>query len=361
MYIDETNVCQVYRVCTSLIILDIFMSRVLVFGAACLDYIAEVDHFPSPDEKLRTNSLTICGGGNAGNTATCLNRLGVSVRLISKIALDINGDRILQDLCQEANIDTNFLIRSSLMTMSPLSYIIVDRTSNTRTCLFSADHELIRVDDVRHDWLNEIDFIHFDSRSTEAAVELARLAEHKSIQCSIDLERHRPHIDQLIARMTYIFTTEHYCRHVCNESDMMQAAVRLLRMYHSTCRFVIITRGKDGCILVERTHQHVHSPLAAHRAHGSEVTREVLHIDNDAFLLWTCNAWPIEFNEIIDTTGSGDAFIGGIIYGLLTKDADWPRDCLLRFASYIAMCKLKGVGARTTLPCLSDIDMQMFA
>ena len=56
------------------------MSSVLIFGAACLDYIAEVNHFPQPDEKLRTNSLTICGGGNAGNTATCLSRLDIKFK-----------------------------------------------------------------------------------------------------------------------------------------------------------------------------------------------------------------------------------------------------------------------------------------
>ncbi|CAF4146821.1 unnamed protein product, partial [Rotaria sp. Silwood1] len=65
-------------------------------------------------------------------------------------------------------------------------------------------------------------------------------------------------------------------------------------------------------------------------------------------------------NDIIDTTGSGDAFIGGIIYGLLTKEI-WSRDKLLRFASYIAMCKLKGIGARSSLPYLCDIDMNLFS
>ena len=61
----------------------------------------------------------------------------------------------------------------------------------------------------------------------------------------------------------------------------------------------------------------------------------------------------------MDTTGCGDAFIGGILYGLLNKES-WSRDQLLRFASYIAMCKIKGIGARSTLPYLSAIDMNLF-
>lgn len=73
------------------------MSFILVFGAACLDYIISVDHFPQPDEKMRTNSLTICGGGNAGNTSTCLSRLGMKLKLLTKIGDDINGKKILED------------------------------------------------------------------------------------------------------------------------------------------------------------------------------------------------------------------------------------------------------------------------
>ena len=64
--------------------------------------------------------------------------------------------------------------------------------------------------------------------------------------------------------------------------------------------------------------------------------------------------------DIIDTTGSGDAFIGGIIYGLLFQEL-WSKDKLLRFASYIAMCKLKGIGARSSLPFLAEINMNLFS
>ena len=82
------------------------MTFVLVYGAACLDYIISVDHFPQPDEKLRTNSLTICGGGNAGNTSTCLSRLGIPLKLVAKIGDDLNGQKILGDFQKEDNIDT---------------------------------------------------------------------------------------------------------------------------------------------------------------------------------------------------------------------------------------------------------------
>lgn len=334
------------------------MDTVLVLGASCLDYIAEVDHFPSPDEKLRTNALTICGGGNAGNTATCLNRLGIRVKLISKIGYDVHGEQILEGYSRETNLDTSAILRQSTMVMSPFTYVIVDRQLNTRTCIFTATDEQILVDDIRADWLTDVRFIHFDSRSTEAAVQLAILAEKHSIPCSLDLERDRPYLDQLIPRMNYIISTDRYSRDVCHDAASSDTAVRLLRSYPQTCRFVIFTRGKHGSILVERADGNVYEPRR-HSANESLITRETLCVDNEEFYLWTCTAWPIPAEEIIDTTGSGDAFIGGVLYALLSKE-QWPKDRLLRFASYIAMRKLKGVGARSSLPQLSEIDMQHF-
>jgi len=330
------------------------MSSILIFGAACLDYIAQVDHFPQPDEKLRTNSLTLCGGGNAGNTATCLSRLGIKSKLLTKIGNDLNGEKILKGLQEENNIDTTLiLIQSS--TISPLTYIIVDVESKTRTCLYSATNEQILLNDINPNWLDQINYIHFDSRSTEAAVQLAKLAKEKSILCSLDLERERPYLNELIPLMNYIITTENYSRHVCNDSSPIQTAARFLQ----TCQFVIITCGKNGSILVERLHKNAFTQSEINLHNESIVTKEIVHINEEDFLIWKCTAWPIPPEAIIDTTGSGDAFIGGIIYGLLIKEF-WPRDKLLRFASYIAMCKLKGIGARSSLPYLSEIDMNVF-
>uniref|UniRef100_A0A2N9HJN1 Carbohydrate kinase PfkB domain-containing protein n=1 Tax=Fagus sylvatica TaxID=28930 RepID=A0A2N9HJN1_FAGSY len=53
-------------------------------GAAVVDYLAAVAAYPKPDDKIRTTSLQVQGGGNAGNALTCAARLGLKPRLISK-------------------------------------------------------------------------------------------------------------------------------------------------------------------------------------------------------------------------------------------------------------------------------------
>jgi sugar/nucleoside kinase (ribokinase family) len=55
----------------------------------------------------------------------------------------------------------------------------------------------------------------------------------------------------------------------------------------------------------------------------------------------------------VDTTGAGDAFHGGFIYGLL---AGYSVEETLRFAHAVAGLKCQKLGARTGLPTLREVD-----
>ena len=54
-----------------------------------------------------------------------------------------------------------------------------------------------------------------------------------------------------------------------------------------------------------------------------------------------------------DTTGAGDAFHGGFIYGLL---AGFSVEQTLKFANAVAALKCRAVGARTSLPTLDEVN-----
>ena len=68
--------------------------------------------------------------------------------------------------------------------------------------------------------------------------------------------------------------------------------------------------------------------------------------------------WPIESREIVDTTGAGDAFIGGCLHALVRGR---PIEEMLSVGSYVASRKLRGVGARSTLPIARDLQDTMNA
>lgn len=80
-------------------------------GGISVDFLAAVNAYPNPDDKIRTTSLKVQGGGNVGNALTCAARLGLIPRLISKVADDAQGRSILEEL-EADGVDTSFFVGS---------------------------------------------------------------------------------------------------------------------------------------------------------------------------------------------------------------------------------------------------------
>lgn len=70
----------------------------------------------------------------------------------------------------------------------------------------------------------------------------------------------------------------------------------------------------------------------------------------------TCAAWPVAERDIVDTTGAGDAFIAGVIYGLV-HGFSVPHT--LNLASFVASQKLRAPGARAGLPRRETVPAEL--
>ena len=60
--------------------------------------------------------------------------------------------------------------------------------------------------------------------------------------------------------------------------------------------------------------------------------------------------------DIEDTTGAGDAFIGTVLYAITQG---MPHDKMLRLAAVVAACKCTALGARPGLPYARDISPEL--
>jgi ribokinase len=89
------------------------------------------------------------------------------------------------------------------------------------------------------------------------------------------------------------------------------------------------------------------------RKHGLGITtitlgsRGSVTFADDEIIL--CPAFPV---ETVDTTGAGDVFHGGYLYGLLQKR---PLKDTIRFASAFAAMKCRKLGGRAGIPRLSEV------
>eukprot|EP00871_Galdieria_phlegrea_P005090 jgi/Galph1/5582/GphlegSOOS_G4219.1 len=326
--------------------------RVVGVGAAGLDFIAQLERFPKPDEKIRTTNHSVQGGGNCANTLTCLRRLGINTCLVTKVGDDSIGRSILGELEQDG-VDSKFVIRQEQMS-SPFTYVIVDMTESTRTCIHTPAQSELSAEEVDNECLKDASLLHLDTRHPAAAFKLAQQAKQRGVPILVDVERRREGLEDLLPLADYIITNANFPLEFSQQLNRLNALEVLLDRYPA--KFVIATLGKEGCVMMSREFLNENQkeyyrqcPIVA-----THVTFPLPTPCRDCipkYQVIECPAWPVE--NVIDTTGAGDSFIGGIIYSLLNNFA---IDHMLYFASRVASLKLKHIGARRGLAYIDEIE-----
>ncbi|PKI36053.1 hypothetical protein CRG98_043524 [Punica granatum] len=280
---------------------------------------------------------TVQGGGNSGNALTCVARLGLSPRLISKVADDSQGQSIIEEL-EADGVDTSYIVVSKEGN-SPFTYLIIDEQTKTRTCIHQPGYPLAPDE-----------------------------ATSRNIPILIDAERLREGLDDLLDLADYAAWTE---------APSIPTALLSMLLRLPKLKFVIVTLGEEGCVMLERTSD-------------EDPQLEEVDVDNlldllkqrkdDGAMVPTCvssaitklradgigtvtgrlilgTAEKIPPSELVDTTGAGDAFIGATIYAIC---AEMPPEKMLPFAAQVAAANCRALGARAGLPRRSDPRMVPF-
>ncbi|KAK9944943.1 hypothetical protein M0R45_010483 [Rubus argutus] len=354
-------------------------NRVVVgVGSMGLDFLAAVSSYPKPDDKIRTTGLKVQGGGNASNALTCVARLGLSPRVISKVADDTQGRGILEEL-QADGVDTSFVVVSEEGN-SPFTYIIVDKQTNTRTCIHTPGYPPMIPDDLSFSSLSSaLDgarLVCFDGRLPETALLVAQEATHRNIPILIDSERIREGLDDLLNLADYVICSAKFPK-AWTEAESIPSALVSMLLRLPKIKFAIVTLGEDGCIMLERRVEeaphteemdvdslwevlkqrrddsiiiptYVSSPVTKLKANG---------IGTLCGRLFVGTAEKIPPSELVDTTGAGDSFIGAVIYAVCTN---MPPEKMLPFAAQVAAACCRGLGARTSLPYRTDPRLASF-
>lgn len=313
--------------------------RVLGLGMSGVDILATVDGYPMPDEKVRTTSVSVLGGGNTANALTAARRLGIPCSLVSKVGDDMYGRAAIQEL-QEDGIDTRLVAAKNGVNTS-FTYVIVDTKNGTRTCISTASNEDLLVTEINEAMLDDVSLVVLDGRHTLAALQLAKYAKKRGIPILLDVERDRPYIRDLLPYADYIVTNSVY-PFVFSPDAMGKVDAMQMLLEACDAQFVITTLGAAGSLMVQRENNR-EKGTGLDMLVRSKVVKS--HRNSRIYEVIECPAWPVE--KIVDTTGAGDAFIGGVIYGTAAKLSHERMLCL---ASRVAAAKLCGIGSRTALP-----------
>jgi sugar/nucleoside kinase (ribokinase family) len=287
-------------------------------GLNATDTTVTLAHFPERGSKLEYTEETIRLGGQTATAVAACQSWGLRTRYVGKL-----GDDAAARL---HSIEFTLLgVEAKLVNVpnasSPKSLILVDRDGE-RTVLCRRDPRLqLQPEELRRDWIVNARALHIDGYDTAAATLAARWAREAGVPVIADLDETYPGVEELIRNIDYLIVSRDFPRRLMQEDDLPTALRGMQERFG--CKLTASTLGADG----------------------------VLAWDGERFLANAAYCVPV-----IDTTGAGDVFHAGFIYGLLQ---DWPLERQLDFACAAAALNCMSAGARGGIRSVEAIEHLM--
>lgn len=287
---------------------------VVGMGLNSVDFLIVVPELPILNSKMKIQRFSKQGGGQVATAMVALARWGIKTKYIGKLGEDELGQFSLNSIRQEG-------VEVSSVTIEPnapnqFAMIIVDGVSGERTILWDRDDRLIyREGELRKEEICSGKLLHLDGHDLCAAIQCAKWAKGEGIPTVIDLDRVEPHTSELIREIDFIITSSRFPTLFTGISDREKALVELQKY---TPGFLCATLDHEGAMAL---------------MDGEILYAKGFHI------------------KAIDTTGAGDVFHAGFIYGFLQN---WEVAEILRFANAAAALKCRDLGGRRGIPTLEE-------
>ncbi len=290
--------------------------EVVGMGLNSVDFLCVVPEFPAANSKMEMLQFCKQGGGQVATAMVALSRWGVKTKYVGKVGGDEWGQFSLDFLRQE-NVDVTSVTIEPHAT-SQFATIIVDRTSGERTILWNRDERLMyRKGELQKEVICSGKLLHLDGHDIHAAIQSARWAKEEGMRTVVDLDKVEPLTSELIKEIDFVITSSRFPTLFTGISSLERA---LVEMQKQTSGFVCATLGHEGAIAF--------------------VDGEIVHVKGPEIMA-------------VDTTGAGDVFHAGFIYGLLQN---WEVREILRYANSAAALKCKELGGRRGIPTLEEIQ-----
>lgn len=298
---------------------------VTVVGSFVVDLMARSEHIPVQGETVKGSLFKMGPGGKGSNQAVAAHRSGGSVVLVTKVGKDLFGTMAL-DFYKGEKMDTRFIFEDSERTTGIALIMVDEHTSqNSITVVPGACGAILQSEmDQVASVLDGTKVLITQLETNLDIIPDAVARVHKNGGIAILNPAPAQKLEkEFIALFDIVTPNETEAStltgiNVVDRASAQKAAEAFLAMgVHD----VIITLGSQGAFLLQN--------------------------DGSSFMFPTIEV------KVVDTTGAGDAFNGGLATAL--AEGQSLKDAML-FATAVASLSVTKVGTAPAMPMREDVD-----
>ncbi|MEM3726004.1 MAG: carbohydrate kinase family protein [Candidatus Bathyarchaeia archaeon] len=295
---------------------------VVGFGALNVDKLFRVNKIAGAEEEGFIKDFKEACGGSAANTIVGLARLGCKAGFIGKVAKDSEGKMLIQDFRREG-VDTDGIIIAKRGRSGKVMGF-VDEKGERALYVDPGVNDTIEFEEIDKDYAFNTQFLHLTSFVGEKSFQTQKKLVStlpESVKVSLDpgelyARKGFDALKPILKRAFVLMPNQNELRLLTGVSDYREGAKLLLE---KGIQIVAVKLGSRGCYVTDGQENHV----------------------IDTFKV-----------KVVDTTGAGDAFCAGFLYGLIKGKSLYECGQLGNFVA--SRCIMK-MGARPGLPRLKDL------
>ena len=284
-------------------------------GLNATDTFIPVAHYPARGSKVEFRSAKVLPGGQVATAVIACQQWGLRTRYVGKVG-DDSAAALHRAEFARLGVETHLF--TALDCPSQQAFILVD-DSGERTVLWKRDDRMtLRPEELQREWIANSRALHVDGHDTAAAAVAASWARAAGVPVIADLDELYPGVEKLLQSVDYLITSRDIPGRLMEEPDLRKSLPALRERFGS--RLAAATLGEEGVLAWDGTSFHYATAFRV---------------------------------ETIDTTGAGDIFHAGFIFGLLQG---WPLQRQLDFACAAAALNCTALGARAGIQSVDSIE-----
>ncbi len=299
---------------------------IIGWGALNVDRLCQVNEFaPTDGETFIYNETKSCGG-SASNTIIGTAKLGLNAGYIGKIGSDSNGE-MMKEYLQSNNVNTDHLIQSEGETGEVIGF--VDDEGNRKLYVTPKINDKISNEEINRDYILDTNVLHLTSF-------VGLNPDDPSINTQFEL------LEELSSKVTISFDPG--MLYVNRGKEFMDRLISFTDILLINETELLITTQKDNFDeAVEMIAPKVDILVVKRSTKGSYIRKGNEEYDIGIFKVPT-----------VDTTGAGDAYNAGFLYGYV-KGYSLEEAGII--GSYIAAQSTTQTGATEAIPTNQDMDI----